>query len=141
MKNKNVSKKQSKDFLEDYHFFSCPVYKTNKIEFHDELSELAEEYLELTMKNENINPDRLCNMSFNMLDDMRISPFANYITSTAYNILNSQGYDLSFYDIVLTSIWMQDHKTHSSMPEHVHPGTQLVAFYFLEGDEEGSQLF
>ena len=90
-----------------------------------ELSDIAEDVMKQTkesLEQNNIekHPYSLCDMSGNMLFDERIVPFAEYLIGTSYNILDSQGYDLSFYDVGLSSIWMQEHHKYSDMAEHIH---------------------
>lgn len=137
------------DVLEDYGFFQSTIYKIHKPEFHNTLSAIAEEAMcsakEITNNNGSVsnynNSPPLCNMSTNMLENEQVHEFADYILSTAYNILDSQGYDLTGHNVGISSIWMQEHHRYSDMPEHVHgEQTQLVGFYFLEVNDHGCQL-
>jgi hypothetical protein len=139
MKKRNQKPKE--DTLEDYSFFATPLYKISKPEFHDELVEISQHIMELTKKRSQRSNNNLCHMSENLLQDERIAPFVEYILATSYNILDSQGYDLSYHDIKVSSIWLQEHHKHSEMRQHIHNlHTQLVAFYFLDVDKDGCRL-
>jgi hypothetical protein len=141
-------KKRNDDTLEPYNFFPTTVYKISKLDFYDELVEISDDAMTEMKKyieENNLNSNPLCDMSGNMLGDSRIQDFSNYVISTAKNILEHQGYDLSMYEVGLTSIWLQEHHKYSDMAEHVHARehgetVQLVGFYFLDVVNDGSTM-
>jgi uncharacterized protein (TIGR02466 family) len=57
--------------------------------------------------------------------------FAQYVSQTAWNILDSQGYDMSRLVTYFQEMWAQEHSQYSGMDQHVHgAGSQISAFYF-----------
>lgn len=64
-------------------------------------------------------------------DDMY--PFCEYVGKTAHKILIDQGYDVRNKSVQFSELWCQEHRTGSSMEQHVHGNrTQLVGFYFID---------
>lgn len=151
-KNKTQSKQNGEsqqDVLEDYSFFPTTIYKISKPEFHKELLDISDNSLKETkklLKQQGIEHlDPLCDMSENMIFEPRIQMFADYVIASARNILESQGYDLTNQEVILTSIWAQEHYRYSDMAQHIHANeglgvTQMVGFYFLDVNEFGSQM-
>ena len=127
------------DTLEQYHFFSCPIYKIDKKGFLDIVSTVASESL-------NVVDDEVehrlypVNMSNDFSSDERVTDFSQYILATAWNILKDQGYAMDMYNVGYTSMWLQDHHKSSNMDQHVHSDSHIIAFYFLEVPEDGCQL-
>lgn len=58
--------------------------------------------------------------------------FVNYITDAAWKILNDQGYDLTGLHVYLSGIFGQSHYRGSGQEQHLHSGSQITAFYFIE---------
>jgi uncharacterized protein (TIGR02466 family) len=82
--------------------------------------------------------------STNLLEHVEIAELAEYIGSTGWNILESQGYKMDDKEVFFESMWCQEHKKLSGMDQHVHPNNfcQLVGFYVLDcpPDEECPRL-
>ena len=80
-------------------------------------------------------------MTGNMYEEPKLNDFSMYIASTAWNILNSQGYKVDDKIAYFHSMWGQEHYKSSSMEEHVHnDGVQIVGFYFLDCPENSSMM-
>ena len=80
-------------------------------------------------------------MSDNLFPDPRMADFNQFVGSTAWNILQSQGYAMNNFSTVFESMWTQEHHKHSLMEQHIHGfGAQLVGFYFLEVPEFSSNV-
>jgi hypothetical protein len=79
-------------------------------------------------------------MTGNLTDDPRMHDFCEYVGSSAWQILNNQGSDMTGASTFFTEMWTQEHHKHSQMEQHVHGnGAQLVGFYFLETPENCSK--
>lgn len=66
-------------------------------------------------------------------NDPRIAEFAAYVSQTAWNILQAQGYAMESQVTVLGEMWTQEHLKTGGMEPHVHgQGIQVCAFYFLD---------
>ena len=80
-------------------------------------------------------------MSASYMEDPRLAEFTQFVGSTAWNILNEQGYAMNNFVTSFTEMWTQEHHKHSSMDQHVHGyGSQIVGFYFLETPENCSRV-
>lgn len=58
--------------------------------------------------------------------------FVNYLTDASWKILNDQGYDLTNLQVYLSGIFGQSHYKGSGQEQHLHSGSQITAFYFIE---------
>jgi hypothetical protein len=80
-------------------------------------------------------------MSGQLWDDVRAKTFCDYVLTTAWNILNEQGYAMERYRTYFSELWCQEHFKRSHMEQHIHGnGAQLVGFYFLDCPENSSRL-
>ena len=119
-------------------YFTSAVYSIDKPEFLDVLNPVCEEYLS---KQRAQNKHELYPLyqteSINF--DPRLNDFCNFVGTTGWNILLSQGYQMAGLSAVFNEMWCQEHYKHSGMDEHIHGGSaQLVGFYFLETPENCS---
>lgn len=120
--------------LDQYHYFSTPVYIAKKPEFLDVIRQVAADKLAegLALKDGKVDKLFPVIMSTNMLDDDRITEFATYLGETAWNILLEQGYAMQTFSTVFQEMWCQEHGFSSSMDYHAHGGSHIVGFYFLD---------
>ena len=79
-------------------------------------------------------------MSDSFLEDTRLAPFAHYVATGAWHILQGQGYQMQGRATFFTDMWGQQHGRSSSVAEHVHPGDQIVGFYFLATPPGSSKI-
>lgn len=127
--------------LQRFDYFVSSVYQIDKPEFLETVKEVSEEYLDLTKK-EKKELDEIypCVMSHSFFDDERVKDFATFIGDMAWQILQSQGYQMGNKLTYFTEMWTQEHHKHSSMEQHAHGrGAQIVGFYFLEVPENSSK--
>ena len=123
-----------------YHF-PCSIYIIERPDFLSIVNTVSEESLEVVKKTQELNEIYPLYMSGNYYADLRIAGFAEFVGSTAWNILNQQGYAMQDKAVQFTEMWTQEHHKHSSMDQHVHGfGSQVVGFYFLETPENCSKL-
>jgi len=121
--------------------FPCPIYIIERPDFLEAVKEVSDEFLEIQHKTHEIDEIYPVIMSGNYFADSRIANFSEFIGSTAWNILNEQGYAMQDKAVQFTEMWTQEHHKHSSMESHVHGfGSQIVGFYFLETPENCSNL-
>jgi uncharacterized protein (TIGR02466 family) len=80
-------------------------------------------------------------MSDNYAYDPRVAEFTEFVGSTAWNIMNEQGYAMQNFVMSFSEMWTQEHYKHSAMEQHTHGyGSQIVGFYFLEVPEGSSKV-
>ena len=123
-----------------YHF-PCPIYVIERPEFLEEVSKVSEENLEIQRKERDLNEIYPVYMTDNYFGDPRMAGFTEFVGTTAWNILNEQGYAMQDKAVSFTEMWTQEHHKHSAMDAHVHGyGSQIVGFYFLETPENCSNV-
>lgn len=139
---KTTKKKQTiNNNLDTDLFFASPVYSISRSDFLKTVSVVSEESIEQSKQHVEMNTLWPHMMSGDFSQDKRIESFTQFVLSTCWNIMVSQGYKMAQYELGFTAMWTQEHHLNSDMPEHVHSDySQLVAFYFLEVPESGSAL-
>lgn len=126
--------------LEVAYHFCAPIYSIKKPEFLPTVNVVSEEYLEEHRK-QLTNEIYPFFMSNNYHADHRVADFANFVGSTAWNILAEQGYDMYNKTVAFTEMWTQEHYKCSGMEQHTHNnGSQIVGFYFLTVPDNASRL-
>ena len=127
--------------LQVAHYFPCPIYVIEQLEFLKEVSKVSEEGLEIQRKERDLNEIYPVYMTDNYFGDSRMAGFTEFVGTTAWNILNEQGYAMQDKAVSFTEMWTQEHHKHSAMDAHVHGfGSQIVGFYFLETPENCSNV-
>jgi uncharacterized protein (TIGR02466 family) len=123
-----------------YHF-PCPIYIIERPDFLEIVNTVSEEALEVAKKVQTLNEIYPVHMTGSYFADPRMAKFAEFVGSTAWNILNEQGYAMQDMAVQFTEMWTQEHHKHSAMDAHVHGfGSQIVGFYFLETPENCSHV-
>jgi len=121
--------------------FPCPIYVIERPDFLVSVNQVSEESLEVQRKERDLNEIYPLYMTNNYYEDERIRSFVEFVGSTAWNILNEQGYAMQNFNTTFTEMWTQEHHKHSAMDQHVHGyGSQIVGFYFLETPEDCSRI-
>ena len=123
-----------------YHF-PCPIYVIERPDFLESVNAISEEALEVQRKQRDLNEIYPMYMTQSYFAEPRMASFTEFIGSTAWNILNEQGYLMADKAVQFTEMWTQEHHKHSAMDAHVHGfGSQIVGFYFLETPEDCSNV-
>jgi uncharacterized protein (TIGR02466 family) len=123
-----------------YHF-PCPIYIIERPDFLKSVNVVSEEALEAQRKERDLNEMYPVYMTQSYFADLRMVGFSEFVGSTAWNILNEQGYAMQDKAVQFTEMWTQEHYKHSAMDAHVHGfGSQIVGFYFLETPENCSHV-
>ena len=116
-------------------YFPSSVYIIKKPEYLEAAKEVVKSNVK-SLKKMGMQANPLCELyqTANFADDPRMADFSNFVGSTGWNILQSQGYQMADKNTFFESMWCQEHHKLSSMEQHVHPnnGAQLVGFYFID---------
>lgn len=128
------------EWATDYQFIS-PVHRTNDKNFLDVCREVFDEQIEVTKSQENfqINEIYPVIMTSNLMDE-RLHYFLSFINQSSWNILDSQGYDVTNFETYAREVWGQQHHKFSSMEYHYHTGSVLSGFYILSAPDKSSQI-
>ena len=128
------------DNLEEFHYFTTAVYAIKKPEFLSPIKQITEEYLKRSKDNKK-NKNPITVMTGDFSGEPLAAEFGQYISQTAWNILDSQGYAMDNFVTFFTEMWTQEHNFHSNMEQHMHGnGAQISAFYFLDVPENGCKM-
>lgn len=121
--------------------FPSNVYFIKKLEFLDTARQVSYEYLK-KIKNQKKDSDLAYPLYMTeFMDDPKIYPLIEYINATGFNILHSQGFDVSESFVDCPEFWCQEHEKYSGHNEHVHGfNFQLTGMYFLDVPEDSCEL-
>jgi hypothetical protein len=128
--------------LEVFSYFPSTIYTIKKPEFLHTVKSISMDALAKRKKEQpKLDPIYPLYQTENLFNDPRIADFANYVGATGWNILQSQGSDMTNKNVFFMEMWCQEHHRHSAMDEHVHGfGAQLVGFYFLDTPADCSRV-
>lgn len=133
----NLNSKQ----MQRWDYFPSSVYSVDVPEFLESVNEVSEEYLTKSKKTKELDEIYPVYMTDNYFDHEKIIDFQRFVGNTAWNILDSQGYEMKDHVTFFSEMWSQEHYKHSSMEQHIHGhGSQMVGFYFLECPADCSKL-
>jgi hypothetical protein len=119
------------DILDQWQYFSSPIYSIMKPELLDFSRAASNAALRAARKITKIN-DVYPVVQADVSNEEDLLPLIQYTLNTAWNLLSDQGYNMNGLSTYLTECWSQEHHKYSSMEYHNHSDCQLVAFYFLE---------
>lgn len=123
-----------------YHF-PTTMYVVDRPDFLDVVNTVSEEHLSLVRKGRELNEIYPLYTTDSYFADERVKAFTEFVGSTAWNILNEQGYAMQDTAVNFMDMWTQEHHKHSSMERHVHGyGAQITGVYFLETPEDCSRI-
>ena len=138
---------KDKLFREDY--FTCPIYWMDKPEWVKKLNKASDPYIKAAAKsNKKIINERtkkhgdkgdhgMVHHSTTLIGDPKFKDLQNWIISTAWNLLDQQGFDLSGHQLFLTELWVQEfsHLGGGHHTLHTHWNGHMSGFYFLKASD------
>lgn len=130
------------NYTTDYHF-SSSIFRSNQPQFLPAVRTVFEEYVK---KSKNSNQSQSPVYPSIMTDiislDERINPFEEYVDNIAWDILNSQGYNMDLFYTSSSEMWGQHHSYMSNMEHHIHgQDVQLCGLYFIDTPQNSSSLY
>lgn len=127
------------DEIQPWHYFTSPIYSFNKPEFLEAAKQVSEENLKKVKENQKLNTIYpLYNTNY-IHDDPRIENLVNYVVTMSHHILDSQGYDMSKYNMDIYDFWCQEHHKASGHERHIH-NSVISGFYFIDCPKDGCRL-
>ena len=122
-------------------YFCTPVYSIYKPNFLSLIKKVSKKHLKNVKDNQKLNSLYPVFMSNNFYNDPDAKEFCDFVGNLAWDILNTQGYNLNNLNINFTEMWTQEHYKYSSMDQHVHGnGSQIVGCYFLKVPKESPNI-
>lgn len=123
--------------LNPINLFISTVYSIKIPQFLDVSRAVVKE--NLSKNTEAVNEIYPVIMTNNLNQDQRLNDLVSFIVNSAWNILDSQGFNVENFRTYLSDFWCQEHHKHSAMEQHVHGyGSQIVGFYFLDVPKDSS---
>ena len=108
------------ELLNTEHYFSSPIYWTDKPEWGKEFNRVHH--------------------STSLINAPQFKVLQDYIGATTWNLLDGQGFDLSNHTIFITELWVQEFSKdgggHHTL--HSHWNGHISGFYFLKASEKTS---
>lgn len=125
--------------MNEFHYFQTPIYREEKPEWVDQTLVALEKHFQYT-KNRKVefNDCSPVTQTAHTGQDTELEFLTNYFGSTAFDILQKQGYELNQYDFYVSGMWGQEFQYGGINDLHVHPNTQMCGVYFLNTPERGS---
>lgn len=124
--------------LQTFYYFPSSISIANKPEFLESVNTVSEEALKRVPQE--VHELFPMHHTENYVSDPRLTEFNTFVGQSGWKVLQSQGYDMNMFDVIIDAMWTQEHYKHSLMEQHVHgAGAQLVGFYFLETPENCSR--
>lgn len=123
-------------------YFPSGVYTFKEEKFIPTLLEVSKEYLDQPSEPEH-EKEKILKEAYpitqtkNFNIDPRIEDFRTFLGHASWKILDSQGYNMSYFNMMITELWCQEHKQNSGHDKHIHGSHgQLCGFYFLECEKD-----
>jgi uncharacterized protein (TIGR02466 family) len=119
--------------MEGFAYFPAIIYRDERSEFLKDIRPVCLKYLrEIRDCKSTLYQTR------SIGKDIALSDFSSYILSSSIEILNSQGYDLSKYEIYVSGMWFQEINKGPGTNVHVHKNSQISGWYFIDAPENGA---
>lgn len=120
--------------MNELNLFPSSVYTIDKPEFLPIVKEVSAEYLNKSKTTViHINETHPIHQTESFFDDPRLVDFSGFVGNTAWNILDSQGFDMKRFGLQFSEMWLHEHEKNSGMEQHVHGhGSQITGFYFVQ---------
>ena len=129
------------DTWNQFDYFPSSVYTLNKSEFLDSVEKVAKVYLDNIKKDVELDKIYPIYQSYGFSQEESISDFVSYVAQTSWNILSSQGFDMSSKETFITEMWTHEYYKYGSMDYHSHSaGSQITGFYILKAPKDCSRI-
>ena len=130
-------------------FFGTPIFSMDKPEWVEKTNKLCQPHLDEAHQ---IAKDKIKKAgtdfghvyhSGNIMDNPKLKYLVDFIGSTAWNLLDGWGADLSNHTLVYESMWVQEFAKDGGGHHriHIHENSHISGFYFLENDKASYPLF
>lgn len=122
------------DNLDEYYYFSTPIFREENLDFLEDLNNLCDEKLS------ECQDDEICNHIL-LGPDPRLDVFCTHLNQTGWDLLVLQGYDLDNFETYTGDLWLHEHKKNSYVDTHSHGfGAQISGFYVLNCDDDSPKM-
>jgi uncharacterized protein (TIGR02466 family) len=121
--------------------FCSWIVRASYPQFLSTASKILEENLKNNLRIDLLDDDLFTHkITHNIVLEENDKELADYLTSSAWKILNDQGYDLTNLQVLLSGVFGQSHYRGSGQEQHIHNENQITAFYFIEVPKNSCRL-
>jgi len=119
-------------------YYPCGVYSFKDEKYISDLIRVSEEVFgAMDEKRQDVGDVYPIRQSDNFNGHPDIENFRTVLGHAAWRILESQGYDMAHFDMIITELWCQEHHKYSGHDTHIHGSQgQICGFYFLECEKD-----
>ena len=133
-------------------YFASPIYTYIDKSWIKDLNKISDEYLknsydktkkQIDERNKivgNVKDHGFSYHSDQLIGDKRIKNFKNLLLDMSWNLLNSQGYLMENYKMVINELWVQEFAKSGGghHDTHIHGNNHISGFYFLKCSDKTS---
>ena len=150
MYNEKHPQAEGTDFEVHSKFFWSPFWSNSIPEWVDEIDKACQVHLYMAHERESSKVEKNNGDDFGMVyhsgpieTDPKLKQLVDYVGSTAYNLLETWGNDLSNHEVVYDSMWVQEFSQNGGGHHrvHIHENCHGSGCYFLRNDNSSFPLF
>lgn len=119
--------------MESYAYFPSVVYRDERLELTENIKAVCLSYLDAARG----AGWRLC-QSASLIGVPELSNIVSYLNLSAREILHSQGYDMTKYELYVSGLWAQELDIGAASDVHAHKNSQMCGWAFLEAPKNGA---
>ena len=138
-------------------YFGSPIYTINKPEWLNQTNKVCDDYIReayniesprMKERKQILNEKDLAKVkdhglsyhSLPLTNNPELKDLQEFIGNTAWNIMDSQGFDMSQYTIFFKEFWVQEFSKNGGgyHDTHIHSDSHISGFYFLKCSDKTS---
>ena len=119
--------------LESMDVFQTYIYKVKRPDFLPALKGISAKYFSPSANpacGSEVYPVTQTGSFFN---EPEAKDFCDFIYESSMSILDHQGYAMGSHSLSFQDLWFQEHRVGSGHDRHVHSGSAISGFYFMNG--------
>lgn len=124
--------------LESLEVFQTFIYKVKRPDFLPALQGLSAKYFAPSANPMCGNAVYPLTQTLSFFDEPEAKDFCDFIYESSMSILDHQGYDMSGHTLGFNDLWFQEHRVGSGHDRHVHSGSIISGFYFMNAAPHSS---
>lgn len=128
-----------KDWFSEQSYFSSPIWFENATHFLKNVIKVSDKYTKLEKKRikktfKLKNDYGVVYQSGGLEKVPELKEFTEYVGKRSWDFLDSQGFDLSNFNLIYKDMWCQEFSENGGgfQNSHSHPNVHVTGFYFLE---------
>jgi len=131
--------------MEKHEYFKTPIWGEQKLEFLKSLNKASNKYIKQSKNREKEYIKKFGDFgtsyhSTTLLKDNNFLDFKKYVGQKSWDFLDSQGFDMSQYQLFFSELWVQEFAKNGGghHSAHIHWNQHVSGFYFLKCSDKTS---